>query len=103
MTKLAQGIATRATSPSLIRWSRPEEVFGGKQEAEPWMSSRVAGLDGSGPVELLETLRYVRQSDCFEAMIAKWIACRCRNGFAWDNGLAWKLPLAIPAATPARH
>lgn len=37
--------------------ARATEVFGGKEEAERWMSSHAAGLDGERPIDLLQTVQ----------------------------------------------
>ena len=33
------------------------EIFGGKEEAECWMSKPAMGLDGQRPIELLQTVQ----------------------------------------------
>jgi putative toxin-antitoxin system antitoxin component (TIGR02293 family) len=37
--------------------ARAAEVFGGRDEAERWMSRPAAGLDGQRPVDLMQTLQ----------------------------------------------
>ncbi len=37
--------------------AKASEVFGGREEAERWMSTEVMGLDGARPIDLLRTLQ----------------------------------------------
>jgi putative toxin-antitoxin system antitoxin component (TIGR02293 family) len=37
--------------------ARATEVFGGRQEAERWMSGEAMGLDGARPIELMRTVQ----------------------------------------------
>ncbi len=37
--------------------AKAAEVFGGKDEAEDWMSSRALGLDNERPIDLLQTVQ----------------------------------------------